>query len=219
MAFTVTFRSSEPPTPAVTLAEWLTERGEPFVEEGETVLVLRALPVRFLTSAPPISPPAAQTSAQQPSALQAQIEVVPTVGLTRLVDTLFEVSVRAGTDVHLAGHGAVTRADLWLRLADEQDRQRIAVALKRAREHGNADEVHKRLWTIIAALRDGHDDRWDAAMERVVEMIEVGTGMTIEAARWHTEDPKPGDAVAVPVSGLLHCLAWRWLSDAYPGLS
>src|SRR5688572_28685361 len=100
VAFTVTFRSSEPPTPAPTLAEWLTERGEPFAPEGDDTLVLRALPVRFLTT--------------PSSSLQAQIEVVPNLMLTRLVDTLFEVSVRAGTDVHLAGHGPVTRPELWL---------------------------------------------------------------------------------------------------------
>jgi hypothetical protein len=203
VAFTVTFRSSEPPTPVPTLAEWLTERGEPFAMEGDDTLLLRALPVRFLAA----------------TSLQAQIEVVPNLMLTRLVDTLFEISVRAGTDVHLAGHGPVTRPELWLRLADEQDRQRIAVALRRAREHGNADEVHKRLWATIAILRGGHDDRWDAATERVVELLEVGEGLTVEQARWHMEDPKPGDTVAVPVSGTVHCLAWRWLSDAYPGLT
>ena len=219
MAFTITFRSSEPPTPVPTLAEWLTERGEPFVEEGDQVLALRALPVRFLAPLPALgSPQPTGLSTPALPALQAQIEIVPAVQLTRIVDTLFEVSARAGTDVHLAGFGAVTRSELWLRLADEQDRLRIALALRQAREHGNADEVHKRLWALIASLRDGHDDRWDTATERVVEMLEVGVGLSLEDARWHAEDPKVGDAVAVPVSGLLHCLAWRWLSEAYPGL-
>ena len=113
MAFTVTFPTSGPPTPVSTLAEWLTERGEPYVAEGEDTLVLRAVPVRFVASPQNVS-------------LQAQLEVVPKLALTRLVDTLFEVSVRAGADVNLAGHGPITRPHLWLLLADEQDRMRIA---------------------------------------------------------------------------------------------
>lgn len=209
MALTVTFPTSGPPTPVQTLAAWLTERGEPFTE-GEDSVALRALPVRFVSS--PLN-----------ASLQAQLEVVTSMPLTRLVDTLFEVSVRAGADVNLAGHGPITRPHLWLLLADEQDRMRIAAGLRRAREHGNADEVHKRLWAIVAAVRGGHDDRWDATAERVVEMLEVGDAVSVEQARWHAPDPnvdpKVGDAVAVPVSGYVHCLVWRWLSEAYPGLA
>lgn len=206
MAFTVTFPSTAPPPPVPALAEWLTERGEPFLPDGEDTLSLRALPVRFVAS-------------HKDASLKAQLEVVPDLALTRLVDTLFEVSMRAGTDVNLAGHGPVSRSQLWLRLADEQDRMRIARALARAREHGNADEVHKRLWAMIACLREDHDDRWDAAGERIVAMLEVGESISVEDARWHTEDPKPGDSIAVPVTGELHILVWRWLSEAYPGLS
>ena len=206
MAFTVTFPTSGPPTPVSTLSEWLTERGEPFVPEGDDTLVLRAVPIRFVAS-------------PQNASLQAQLEVVPNLALTRLVDTLFEVSKRAGSDVNLAGRGPVTRADLWMRLADEQDRMRIAIALRQSREHGNADEVHKRLWRIIACLRPAHDDRWDATSERVVELVEVGEGVTLDDARWHAADPKLGDTIAIPVMGHVHCLVWRWLSEAYPGLT
>ncbi|MEZ4241415.1 MAG: hypothetical protein R3F59_35745 [Myxococcota bacterium] len=205
MAFTITFPTTEPPTPVATLADWLTEQGEPFVAEGDEVLALRAMPVRFVAS-------------QKDASLKAQLEVVPDLPLTRLVDTLFEVSIRAGADVNLAGYGAVTRPGLWLRLADEQDRLRIARALGRAREHGNADGVHKRLWALIAAMRRNHDDRWDAAQERIVERVEVGEAVSVEDAAWHVDDPKPGDTIGVPVSGFLHSRVWRWLSAAYPGL-
>lgn len=206
MAFTITFPTSQPPTPVATLADWLTEQGEPFVAEGDDTLVLRALPVRFVAS-------------QKDASLKAQLEIVPDMPLTRLIDTLFEVSMRAGADVNLAGHGPVTRPGLWLRLADEQDRLRIARALGRAREHGNADGVHKRLWALIDCMRRDHEDRWDAAKERIVEMVEVGEGVSLEQAQWHVEDPKIGDTIPVPVTGFLHSLAWRWLSEAYPGLA
>lgn len=189
MAHTVTLLTSGPPCAVATLAGWLTDRGEPFVQEGDDTLVLRALPMRIVSSQ------------AQPS-VQAHIDVTPNVPLTRVVDSLFEISVKAGADVHLVGQGNVTRAELWIRLADEQDRLRIGQALRRAREHGNADEVHKRLWGVVASLRPGRDDRWDASAERVVEMVE-----------------KTGDVVAMPVVGTLHCLVWRWLSEAYPGIA
>lgn len=197
MAFTVTFRSSTLPPPVPTLAEWLTERGEPFAAEGEDTLVLLAVPVRF-------------TSSPHHPALQAQIDVVANLALTRLVDTLHDVSLRVGADLSLAGRGTVSRAQLWMVLADEQDRVRVAEALKRAREHGDADEVHKRLWAQIASLRPGHDDRWDTAAERVVELREG-----VEQAR----GDDGGDLVYVPVDGFVHCLVWRWLAEAYPRLA
>ncbi|MEQ1569084.1 MAG: hypothetical protein ABMA64_25835 [Myxococcota bacterium] len=206
MAFTVTFKSSDPPVPVGTLADWLTERGEPFVAEGEDTLALRAIPLTFVSS--PLH-----------TSLQAHLEVGPHVVLTRMVDTVFDVSNRVGADVHLAGRGATSRPALWMLLADEQDRVRIAAALRAAREHGDADEVHKRLWGLIASLRPGHDDRWDAAGERVIELQEVGLGITLEQAQWHRADAAVGDLVPVPVGGLVHSLVWRWLSDAYPRLT
>jgi hypothetical protein len=205
VAFTVTFRTSDPPPPVQTLAEWLTERGEPFVPEGDDTLVLRALPLRFVSSS-------LHTS------LQAQLEVTANLPLTRLVDTVFDVSNRIGADVNLAGRGAMSRPELWMLLADEQDRVRIASALKVAREHGDADEIHKRLWALVASLRPGRDDRWDAVGERVVELVEVGPAISVDEARWHKADAQPGDLVPIPVQHSVHCLVWRWLSEAYPRL-
>ncbi len=127
--------------------------------------------------------------------------------------------MRAGADVRLVGHGAVTRSLLWMLLADEQDRLRITGALQRAEEHGHRDEVYKRMWGVLSTLRTGHDDRWDTASERVVECVEVGDGISLEEAAWHTEDPKSGDQIRIPVAGFLHCLVWRWLSEAYPGIA
>ena len=141
------------------------------------------------------------------------------MALTRMVDVLFDVSVRAGADVSLAGTGEVTRAGLWMRLADEQDRQRIAESLFRAKEHGSGDEVHKRLWAVLAALRKGHDDRWDASSQRIVELVEVGQGVSVEEAAWHTENAAVGDEISIPVESHLHILVWRWLSEAYPGIA
>jgi len=185
--FTVTFPASGRPASVEQLASWLTARGEAFVAEAGDVLALRALPVRFLAG-------------PRRSALEARIEVNPDVPLSRMVDVLFDVSVRSGTDVNLGGHGAISRADLWMRLADEQDRMRIAAALARAKEHGQHEDIHHRLWAIVASLRADRDDRWDAKEERIVELEENGT------------------VVPVPSTGL-HCLTWRWLSEAYPGLA
>ncbi len=206
MAFTVTFPASGPPCTASMLADWLTERGEPFVEEGDDTLVLRALPVRFVASSANAS-------------LVAHLDVTSSAALTRLVDVLFDVSVRAGADVRLAGTGEVTRAALWIRLADEQDRLRIAESLLRAREHGSADEVHKRLWAVLATLRTGHDDRWDAQTQRIVELVEVGKHVSVEQAAWHVEEPLEGQEISIPVQSYLHTLVWRWLSEAYPGIA
>jgi len=206
MAFTVTFPAEGPPCALETLAGWLTEQAEPFTQEGTDMLVLRALPIRFVSNVDNVS-------------LQAQVDVLSSTAVPRMVDLLFEVSMRAGADVNLTAHGQVTRAELWMVLADEQDRLRIAEALGRARELGSADEVHTRLWAVLATLRTGHDDRWDAAKERAVELVEVGDVITVEEAAWHVDDPKPGDVISTPVVGYLHCLVWRWLSEAYPSVA
>jgi hypothetical protein len=188
--FTVTFPASGPPASVDELGGWLTARGEAFVVE-DGLLALRALPLRFATA--------------RRKALEAVVEVNESVPLSRLVDVLFEISVRAGSDVNLVGHGPIGRAELWLRLADEQDRLRIAAALERARIHNQHDDIHHRLWAVVASLRPDHDDRWDTREQRIVELEDTG---------------KEGEAVPVPITAQgLHCLTWRWLSEAYPGIT
>lgn len=207
MAFTVTFPTTGPMPAADDVASWLIDRGEPFEREGTDNLALRALPVRLVLS--------------DQAHLQAHLGVHSTATLTRLVDMLFALSVHIGSDVKLTGIGAVTRASLWLRLADEQDRIRISEALVRAAEHGKMDEVSKRLWAVIAALRPGHDDRWDTTQSCIVEIKEVGDiqGISLEEAQWHDQSAQVGDTISVPIAGSVHSLAWRWLSEAYPGLA
>ncbi len=205
MAFTVIFPSTAPPPAVDAVEEWLTEAGEAWEPEGAHGLALRALPMRLV-----LDP-------EQP--MLAHIQVTADVPLERLVNLLFALSVRSGSDVCLAGTGELSRADLWLRLAEDQDRQRMAGALERANERGNA-EVHHRLWALLSASRPGRDLRWDVERRQVVELLEVGADAPgVEAARWHAEDPKEGDVVAVPVADGVHTLAWRWLSEAYPGLT
>ncbi|MBX2800053.1 MAG: hypothetical protein KTR31_20415 [Myxococcales bacterium] len=206
MAFTVTFPASSPTCDVSTLGEWLKERGEPFVDEGEDTLVLRALPVRFVAS-------------PDNASLRAHLDITANVALQRMVDVIFEVSVRAGADVRLAGHGEMTRPAMWMLLADEQDRLRIAESLRRAEELGSRDEIYQRMWGVLATLRDGRDDRWDAQAERIVERVEVGADISVERAAWHSEGVQVGDEVSVPVVGYLHSLVWRWLSEAYPGIA
>ncbi|MBT3218160.1 MAG: hypothetical protein HN348_03645 [Proteobacteria bacterium] len=209
MAFTVTFPTAGQPPVSARVAEWLTERGEPFEQEGPQILSLRALPVRLLVG-------------DESGPLRAHLEVTPNARLTRVIELLFALSFLAGADVKLVGTGAVTRAELWMRLADEQDRQRVANAIERAGEHGNQDNVINRLWRVIASLRPDRDDRWDLQRKRIVEFREIGEpgGITVEEAAWHTDEPESGEVVALPVEGeYLHTLAWRWLSEAYPGLA
>ncbi|MEZ4321243.1 MAG: hypothetical protein R3F61_27455 [Myxococcota bacterium] len=208
MAFTVTFPTSGPVPGPEQVADWLRERGEPFGSPQPTCLQLRALDLRI-----DISPDHGQ--------MKVMLEVSSTMNLSRVVDLVFELSILAGADVRLTGVGEVNRGALWMRLADEQDRVRIAEALQRAEIHGNREDVGKRLWQVVAAIRPGRDDRWDATHERIVELKEVGApdGISLADASWHTDNPEPGDVIAVGVEGSVHTLAWRWLSEAYPGLA
>lgn len=207
MAFTVTFPTSGCTAEAESVATWLTEQGESFEQESPGIFSLRALPVVIVL--------------HPEDGLQAQIDVGSNTALSRLVDVLFDLSTLARADVNLAGSGTVSRPRLWMMLADEQDRLRIAEAIRRAATHGNQDEVLSRLWRLLSILRPDQDDRWDAQGERIVVMKEVGgEGLSLEAASWHADNPQPGDLVPLPVdSQSLHTLAWRWLSECYPGLA
>ncbi|MFT4625141.1 MAG: hypothetical protein ACI8PZ_003807 [Myxococcota bacterium] len=203
VSFEVRFPTTVQPMERDTLSAWLLERGEPATVDAE-VVALKALPVVFATV---------------DELLCARLQITASLPLTRLVDMLFDLSMEVGSDVELQGAGQVTRAKLWLTLADEQDRIRLGEALERAKEHSNCMEVLRRLWSVVNSLREGHDDRWDAAARQIVEMREVGEGISVEAARGYGDDPAVGDEVAVPVAGHLHTLAWRWFSDSYPGLA
>lgn len=238
MAFTVTLRTAPSTAPSTAdLSACLVERGEPFLEEGAETLVLRALPVRVVAPRPPPPPPADDGAPPAPTSLPPRrlrdlpsvppgasrsavlhIDLTTTTPLVRLVDTVFHLANRCGADVHLAGSGVVNRSSLWVVLAEEQDRLRIAAALERAREHGNADEVHKRLWAVLQSLRPGTDCRWDATLQRVVELVDVGEQISVDEARFHEADAKTGDVVQLPVEGMIHVLVWRWISEAWPGL-
>ena len=207
MAFTVTLHTGGALPPMESLTSWLTEQGEPYDIEGPQHLGFLGLPIRL-------------NIANDESVIRVQIDVAPQVPLMRLVDLLFDLSVVAGADVNLAGTGPVNRPALWMLLADEQDRQRVAEALTSSKEYGNHEEVVRRLWSVLNVLQPGHDIRWSIEQSRIVEMKEVGAegGISIEEASWHAPDAQLGQLVAVQVSGYLHSSAWRWLSEAYPGL-
>jgi hypothetical protein len=207
LAFTVTFPTAGPLLTAKDVTEWLIDQGEPFDQDGPYSISLRALPVRLILTLD--------------GTMQGQLEITQAVPVARLVNLLFSLSVRAGADVRLAGAGRVNRPTLWMKLADEQDRMRIAEALDRSEERGNRPEVVNRLWQVLAAFQPGADVRWDANQRRVVELKEVGPddGITEEEAKWLDENAAEGDLIPVEVAGCPHIPAWRWLSEAYPGLS
>jgi len=92
-------------------------------------------------------------------------------------------------------------------------------AVERAGIHGRREEVAQRLWQIISAVRPGHDDRWDANNHRIVELMEIGEGVSLEAAQQHLDDPQLGELIGIPIATSMHVLTWRWLSEAYPGLA
>ena len=205
MAFTVTFPTQGPlPEPEV-LADWLEERGEALITEGSDTLALQAIPLRLVAD---------------DQGVRAHLDLTPTASVSRIVRVLFELSVRLGADVKLAGAGQLNRPGLWLRLADEQDRLRIADALGRAASMNQGDEARHALWSLLGAIGSGRDLRWDEQRSRVVELKEVGAenGLTVEEAAWHDAEAAEGDTVGVPVHGDVHILAWRWLSEAYPSL-
>jgi len=208
VAFTVIIHTTGTLPSADAFAEWLTHQGEPFEYEGPQHLGLRGLPVRMIVE-------------DGSHEIQAQIDVDPNVPIMRLVDLLFDLSVVAGADVRLAGIGSISRPELWMRLADDQDRQRIARALDKASEHGNHEEVIRRLWAILNVLSPNKDVRWSAEQNCIVEMREIGAegGISVEEARWHIPDASIGDLIATKLPGFLHSLAWRWLSEAYPALN
>lgn len=206
MPFTFRFPSTGSPPQLAQLADWLTEHGEPF-EESPTGLALTAIPLRIDTdhTGHPV----------------IHLHVTTDLPLSRLVGLLFELSMHLGADVELPGVGTVSRSQLWMLVADEQDRLRIAEALTRAEEQGKRDEVVRGLWAVLGCLRSSRDIRWDANKKIAVEMREVGDGISVHDAAPHALNPSPGDLVAVPVAneGELHILAWRWLSEAYPSLT
>lgn len=185
------------------LHRWLTERGEPFEVEGDT-LALRALPVRL--------------DLRAEASVLAHVALTARTPLARLVGLIYDLSSHLHADVIVDGR-ADSRGATWLRLADEQDRLRIVAALARAEERGNREEVLLRMWPVIAEIRPGHDDRWDAAGERIVEVLEVGEDITLEDATVENPGVAEGDAVRLPVHLPAHVVAWRWLADAYPGLA
>ena len=179
--------------------------GEPF-EESPTGLALEAIPLRI-----------DRDHTGQPV---VHLHVTTDLLLSRLVGLVFDLSMHLGADVELAGSDTVSRAEMWMRIADEQDRLRIGEALERAAEQGRREEVVRGLWAVLGCLREGRDIRWDAKRKMAVELREVGDGISAHDAAEHAPNPSPGDLVAVPIKdeGELHILAWRWLSEAYPSL-
>jgi hypothetical protein len=208
MAFTVVFPTNGEALSPEEVANWLTERGEPFDQDTPKTLALRALPVRLVIG--------------ENDYIHAHIEVTSGVPLSRMLEMLYALSCLARADVRLLGVGEVSRSQLWLRLADEQDRLRINGAVDRASESGQREELLHQLWPVIAAIREGSDDRWDVRRGRIVELKEVGTedGIGIDEAAWHIDNPVEGATVGLPVEGTsIHTLAWRWLTDTYPGIA
>ena len=207
MPFKIQFRNIDNPPQPEELAGWLTEEGEPFELEPPFGLVLRALPLRLVQV--------------EDQGLTAYLDVRPNLSLPRTIQLLFNVSMRLGTDVELAGYGTVTRASLWMRLADEQDRQRIAAALAKAEDHGKIDEVGRNLWAVLGSLLPQTDIRWDSSRRMIVELVEAGINIPLSEARQHSPEVEHGDVIAMTPRGssTLHILAWRWLSEAHPSLT
>ena len=212
MAYTVSFPTSGSQLPIDDVAQWLTENGEPFTREGPESLVLRAVPVTLLV--------------RETGTRRAHVDVTAAVKLARMVEVLYEFALLSGSDVCLAEEGKMTRGQLWLRFSDEQDRMRIAEALKRADAMGRLTTISQAMWGVLAATLPGRDVRWDTGRECVVELLEVGAdsdnpgGISTEDAAWHTEEPKAGDVIARPIEpGYSHTVLWRWLSETHPSIA
>lgn len=208
MAYTVSFPTSGEHPPIEKIATWLTENGEPFTQEGPETLALRAVPMTLVF--------------REGMSLRAHVEIRPSVKLDRMVELLYDLALVNGADVCLADTGKVTRGELWLRLADEQDRKRIVGALKRADAMGRLANVSRAMWGVLVATVPGRDVRWDTTRACVVELLEVGPegGISVEEAAWHAEHPQAGDVVARPLTGAhAHLVLWRWLQESHPSLA
>lgn len=206
MAITLGFPTQAPLPELASLGEWLVEQGEAHVVEGTDTLALKAVPLRIVHTG---------------EAVRAHLEIGPDTQLSRALRLLYALSARLGADVRLSGVGVVDRASLWLRLADEQDRLRLAGAVARAEVHPARDEIARVLWAVVGAAVPGCGVRWDAGRERVVEVREVGApgGISLDEAAFHAPEARLGDVVAVPVPPPVHLIAWRWLSEAWPALA
>ena len=80
--------------------------------------------------------------------------------------------------------------------------------------------VMRHLWSVVHTLRRGRDDRWDAARERIVEVVEVGEeGLSVLEAQRLDPSVSDGDEVSLPVDGYVHTLAWRWFAETYPSIA
>lgn len=207
MAYTVHFPTSGPILSIEAIADWLAANAEAADREGPHTLALRAVPMRVV-----VAPDAA---------VKADVDVTSSVKLDRVVSLVFTLALELGSDVRLSDTGKLTRGQLWLRLADEQDRRRIGEALEKADVHGRRDEVMRGLWALLSSLREGDDIRWDVGRQAAVRLVEIGEegGISLEDAAWHCEEPREGDTVALPVVGDVHILAWRWLAEAWPALA
>lgn len=197
MPFTVTFPTSAPPPRLDEVATWLTEEGEPIELQPDAVL-LRAMPVRLLVGA---------------LGLECQITVSPDLPLSRAVGLVFLLAQRLGAETHLVGAGDIDRAGLWLRLADEQDRRRIARILEQ-RAGTRGDEILHGLWQVLRAHGRGRDLRWETRRQCVIHLRPARTG----PERPDDDEPTAVSHVALPVHDGAHLVAWRWLSEAYPSL-
>jgi hypothetical protein len=196
VSFTISF-PTQAPTPALAeLGAWVAEEGEAFTLEAETAeVVLRALPLRLAIASG--------------AGVRATVEAGSSSPISRTVRVVFALAARLGADVRLVGTGLVDRAALWLRLADEQDRLRLALALARAEDHPQGDEILRGLWSVLAALAPERAVRWDTLRERVVELREL------------VDDPDASspDTVPVPLDPPVHLVAWRWLAETWPTLA
>lgn len=203
MTFTLTFPTSGQLPATADIASWVTGQGEPFEYEGTETICLRALPLRVHVAQ---------------AGLQASVNVEVNTPLTRLVRVVFELSMHVGADVHLVGSGRVRRQALWLRMADEQDRLRIASALDRAAAHHVRDDVLTDLWAMLSSVGGGRDLRWDFQRSVIVECKELPVQKQDDDASFDS-DTITGTTITLPIQDPLHVLAWRWLAEAYPSLA
>ena len=202
MGFSFTFpqtRAGDEDDEPTSLTEWLTGQGEPFeVEDG--VLRLRALPVRLTEGS---------------DGLKLAVDLRARVPLARLIGLLYELALWLGTDVHLGGR-PVDRGTAWIRLADEQDRLRIADAIDHAGPR--TDEVLAGLWQVLRACGRKRDLRWDPRARAIVE-VGMHPEVIEDATTMATDDTDPGALIAWPVHDGVHILAWRWLAETWPAFS
>jgi len=202
VSISLEFRTGRPVASVAEVADWFLNQGEPCEPQGPTTIALLALPVHLIL---------------HPHRMEAQIDLTPKVPLHRLVRVMADLAIQLGAET-VFHERTMGRSELWLVLAEEQDRMRIQDALDRAEALHCRSEVLTQLWQLLGAMGQGRDLRWDLSSHRIIEFVDTGPLDATEDTVDTVTTQAPGPLRPLQPFEQAHITAWRWLSEAWPNL-